>query len=451
MYNSIPREFLIINYYQKKKFIKETFNGYKKNEVFNEIYKNILSGNIEKSILWSTELHCSGYIDIFYEKLLNLFITDINKANLNIIDIFINDLTILEKKKKIYNNINEFSNDQFIRNHISNIVSILAFSPKYKLDKLPVIKTYDLNMNNNKNRIISKNLNEIQIFIKKNDPKNIIIPLSEILLNLKNKNISKSLENTLFWLNWIIFYEKNFHKGNLKCSKRNIENIDIKYTNDFTWIIWDIINSISDNIFIKKLFYLYKFSYNKSKKNNKINIIILAFNIIIDPFPYIEYNKKIIDDDNNIKRIKIISNINYQYYDTINNNKKIINTKDITSNNNSSNKENNFSIFAKYSISQSDKTIEYINKFSHINSTKYYTKKNKYPKNSSKKYNHLDTNVVFYKKKNNNLENNSDNKSKNYTSKFNFDLFKNNNNDDKILSKELNINNIKNKLENYFD
>ena len=48
-------------------------------------------------------------------------------------------------------------------------------------------------MKNNINRILSKDLNDVQIFIKKNDPKNLIIPISEILLNLKHVGISKSL------------------------------------------------------------------------------------------------------------------------------------------------------------------------------------------------------------------------------------------------------------------
>ena len=63
-------------------------------------------------------------------------------------------------------------------------------------------------MKNNKDRLLSKNLDSINQFIKINDDKNVIIPLSEILeifLNLK----SISFENCIFWLNWILLYEKN--------------------------------------------------------------------------------------------------------------------------------------------------------------------------------------------------------------------------------------------------
>ena len=99
MYNLIPKEFLINDTRTHKDFEKKTFNGYKKNEVFNELQKNILSGNIEKSILWSTELNCSGYTTLILDKLFYLYLKEINKANLSIINLFIKILNYLKKKK----------------------------------------------------------------------------------------------------------------------------------------------------------------------------------------------------------------------------------------------------------------------------------------------------------------------------------------------------------------
>ena len=50
MYNDIPSSYIITDL--KATYTKNTFNGYKKTEVFTELKKNILSGNIEKSVLW---------------------------------------------------------------------------------------------------------------------------------------------------------------------------------------------------------------------------------------------------------------------------------------------------------------------------------------------------------------------------------------------------------------
>ena len=383
MYNSIPKQFEIYDNRKSKDFDKKTFNGYKKSDIFKELLKNILSGNIEKSILWVTELHCSGYTNIIYHKLFNLFTKEINKANLTIINLFINDFTLIKKKNEFYDNYIDLRNDQCIRNHITNIVCILTFSPKSKLEKLPNINSEDFNMVNNVKRIISKNLNDIQIFIKKNDPKNLIIPLSEILLNLKKTGISKSIENLLFWLNWIIVYEKNYHNGYIKCHTRNIDNVEPKFLNDFSWIIWEILLKVSNSIYIYKLYNLYKLNFTKSKKKTKIDLIIIAFDIIINPFPYIDFDKNILNYTQNLIRNKIIANINYQYYDiNFNNSPNILEKKlnQFPIINNKLTIQN--PIFSKTSFVQEKNTIEYLDKFG--NQSKKTTNFNKFNDNIEK-------------------------------------------------------------------
>ena len=397
MYNNIPKQFEIHDKRISKDFDKKTFNGYKKTDIFKELLKNILSGNIEKSILWATELHCSGYTNIIYDKLFNIFTKEINKANLSIIDLFINDFLLLKKRTELYNQSIDLRNDQFVRNHITNLVCILTFSPKFKLEKLPVINPEDFNMKNNINRILSKDLNDVQIFIKKNDPKNLIIPISEILLNLKHIGILKSLENLLFWLNWIIIYEKNYHNGYIKCDIRKIDNIESKYLNDFTWIIWEILLKISHNEYINKLYTLYKFNFNKSKKKKKIDLIIIAFILIVNPYPHIDFNKTILDTTQHSIKNKIISNINYQYYDINFNNSPNILDKKI---NQSSNLNNNLKIqnplFSKTSFCQDKNTSKYLEKFT--NQSKNNIKINKSINNLKMNINQTDINHTLVKK-----------------------------------------------------
>lgn len=403
MYNNIPKQFEIHDKRISKDFDKKTFNGYKKTDIFKEMLKNILSGNIEKSILWTTELHCSGYTIIIYDKLFNIFTKEINKANLNIIDLFINDFLLLKKKIEFYNQSIDLRNDQFVRNHITNLVCILTFSPKSKLEKLPVINPEDFNMKNNKNRILSKNLNDVQIFIKKNDPKNLIIPISEILLNLKYVGISKSLENLLFWLNWIIIYEKNYHNGYIKCDIRKIDNIESKYFNDFTWIIWEILLKISNNEYIDKLYTLYKLNFNKSKKKKKIDLIIIAFILIVNPYPHIDFNKTILDTKQHSIKNKIISNINYQYYDiNFNNSPNILDKKINESLDSNSNLIIKNPIFSKTSFCQDKNTSKYLEKFSNQSKNNINKSKNNLKMNTS----HTDINHTLVKKLSNSPDSN---------------------------------------------
>lgn len=320
MYNQLPKQFLINDKRKYKDFKKVTFNGYKKTAVFSDFQKSILSGNIEKSILWSTELHCSGYIKNIYTRLFDIYIKEINKANLKLLPIFLKELNKLDKISEVFkDNILNVRNEQYIRNHITDLVCLLTFSPKYKLAKLPKMESSDFNMKNNKPRMISKNLNAIQIYLKEDDPRDLIIPLSEILLNLKCPNLSKSFENCLFWLNWILIYEKNFHNSYIKCHTRRLPNISEKSFNDFSWILWEILIDLSskEDIYIKILFELYKRNFKKSNKRKKMNLVIIAFTIIIDPFPKINYDDEIISEKNMKKKNKIIANINYQYLDLV--------------------------------------------------------------------------------------------------------------------------------------
>ena len=317
MYDTIPKEFLIQDGKKLNDFKTKTFNGYKKSDIVSELEKNILSGNIEKSILWLTELHCSGYINLISIKLMSFYFKHINKANLNIIPILLRFRD--QVKNKIKNNDPlSLRNDQFLRNNFHNIICILTFSPKYKLIKLPAIKPEFFNMKNNQNRILSPNLDAINLFIKNADDKNIIIPLAEILENIKNPGLSKSIENSLFWLNWILIYEKNFHKGYIICTTRTQTDVNPKFFNDFTWILWDIFFKFSDSPFLQDLFKLYKDDFKKANKRQKIDIILLALLIIIDPQPKIK-ETELISDENYRTKTKIIANINYQYLDITNN------------------------------------------------------------------------------------------------------------------------------------
>jgi len=139
--------------------------------------------------------------------------------------------------------------------------------------------------------LISTNLNIVSRFIHKNDPKNIIIPLSEICNYLKDKQFN-AVHNTIYWISWLFEYEKIYHKGNLLVNLRNINDVDIKYLNDFVWILWDIIKYYSSNEnkqIIDTLFNLYSINYTRGSKKSRSNIIIYAIIIIVNPVPKIKY------------------------------------------------------------------------------------------------------------------------------------------------------------------
>ena len=54
-----------------------------------------------------------------------------------------------------------------------------------------------------------------------------------------NKNINKAL----YWLNWILEWEKvNIKKGDgFNCAARNRKHVKPQYYHDVIWLVWDVI------------------------------------------------------------------------------------------------------------------------------------------------------------------------------------------------------------------
>ena len=303
-------------------FKKTTFCGYKKTKVVDALKKSMLIGDIEKSTLWATELHISGYTKVLYDIILQTYIKDINTANIQLLPIIYYDYMKIQNSKVKKNLF--LRNHQYTRNHIHNLIAYLTFSPKSKLNKVPKIKPDDFNIQVMKKHMISTNRSVIEPFISVYDNKNIIIPILEIYTNIIQKNNAKSLDNALYWLSWLCTYEKKFHKGYVLCYSRVNSRIHEKESKDFIWIIWNILFELAKKDKYKRKYLTYLFNiftknYKHTQKTKKIHLIILALTIMIDPHPHIQYNKKIISEKNNQTRIKILSNINYQYIDIQNN------------------------------------------------------------------------------------------------------------------------------------
>ena len=91
MFNKIPKQFFINDTRTLKDFSKKTYNGYQKSKIFTELKRNIITGNLEKAGFWATELHCSGYLFQLYNSLFTMYMKNINKSNLSILQIFIDD------------------------------------------------------------------------------------------------------------------------------------------------------------------------------------------------------------------------------------------------------------------------------------------------------------------------------------------------------------------------
>ena len=145
------------------------------------------------------------------------------------------------------------------------------------------------------------NVTYIEEILREDDPKELIIPINELIFNL----ISKNIISVYYWYEWIIEYENICNKKKKKCLCENRSFAPSGNTHDIIWIIWDILFYYSDpNILdkkyciidkdsnnnnnnlkhkiIKNLFELFIIKYNNSVKRKRKYIIYYAFALLIE-------------------------------------------------------------------------------------------------------------------------------------------------------------------------
>lgn len=274
-----------------------------KNDVIKDFITNLNQKNVKHSINLACELHLSGYFENVLFKLINFYINEINLSQpigslylCNILKYYKNKFNNKKKKDSMI----DIVNDQKLRNFICFFVTLSCLSNQRKLPKLIKINEEDFNLKLKKKTLISKNLNLINQYIKKDDPKEITIPLSEIINLLKDEKIQDREQIILYWLSWIYEYEKRFHNKNMISNTRNISDIDKKYFCDFVWIIWEMIINFTEKKHLKTIIknncYLFKYKYTKSSKKTKSNLLINAVLLCINPIPKIKEPIFIEDD-----------------------------------------------------------------------------------------------------------------------------------------------------------
>ncbi len=268
------------------KYDNKTFSGYKKSSIFNELNNCIIDSRIENVCYWVAEITCSGYNQFLWDKLITIMSKNININNPLLPQyiyeqyIFYNELT----KKCNSKNFIELRNLELYRKQICEVSTILALSKKINIPKIPKIYITDFYIENIKDKLQAKNTFHIDKIFKEQDPMELRIPINELIFNIHNKNLNYSL----YWLNWILEYDKKISKKEKKlaCNIRNISNIEAKYKDDVSWIIWNTLIYCSENNAnleqIKYLYKIYKINFCQSKKTTRSSLFIHAILLLIE-------------------------------------------------------------------------------------------------------------------------------------------------------------------------
>ena len=281
-----------------------TFSKFQKSKARLELVRNLYDEKIENACYWSAEFICAGHYLDLWDIILYYSYKYIHNGNPKL-TIYLNMrynnfITILQNGYA--KDILALRNNEKIRKIFCEIICVLCYSNKknvisdVKLDKN---NSFDLTFMSEKFK--APNVSYVEDILKEDDPKELIIPINELIYNLINKNII----NVYYWYEWIIEYENICIKKRKKCVCENRSYAPSGNTHDIIWIIWDILfyysnpnildkkynilhntsNNNNNNLkhkIIKNLFELFIIKYNNTMKRKRKYIIYYAFALLIE-------------------------------------------------------------------------------------------------------------------------------------------------------------------------
>lgn len=296
---SIPKEYYVYDSRSSKDFTKKTFSEFLLKDVLVAFSKATMSCKLEECCHWAIELVLSGHIQKFWDKAMSIFIKNININNPKIPLFLYKRLCKYYELQKKYDSDIILRNSQVIRNMVCEICCVLCYSVKLKAIGLVKIKENDFNMNYISSKMCAPSNKIVGDKVRFGDPEETRIILNEFNYCLT----TKKYELCIFWLSWIIEWEKrNTKKDKMYiCGYREINGVDKKYHNDVIWFIWEIIikesinlNKAQINLNIEALFKLYKYGFKPSKKSQKIFLVIYAIKYFTETY---SFNHNIIPND----------------------------------------------------------------------------------------------------------------------------------------------------------
>jgi hypothetical protein len=289
---SIPDKYIIHDLRNSKEFKKLTISGYKIQDVSNAYQNSMINNNLEDSIRWCVELHCTGLENNIWNSLYVLITKHIHINNPKLFIYF-------KKRQKEYEHIISnyppkfyhiySKNNQEIRHMLSELTSLCCLTKKNNIflnTSLPKLGKNFFDKGELSKRMISKDLDNIIDYCNNNTTKEMKLGLNEIYSNIESRK--GTFDNCLYWYLWLEKSES--------IKKRDIKNESInnniayneEYEEEDLWvmILWKIINkhnsNVDDNdkIFIKKIFSDYTNNFKISNINKKKYLLFMAFYVL---------------------------------------------------------------------------------------------------------------------------------------------------------------------------
>ena len=249
-----------------------TFSNFQKSKARYELIKSLCDEKIENACYWSAEFICSGHYLELWDIILYFVYKYIHNGNPKLalyLNMRYNNFeTIINNGYS--QNILVLRNNDKIRKLFCEIMCVLCYSIKKNvICEIKLDKHESFDISSMSERFKAPNITYIEYILKDDDPKELIIPINELVYNLINKNII----NVYYWLEWIIEYENICKKKKKKCACENRSFAPKGSSHDIVWIIWDILLYYSDPSLTNRTYNIH--NNNNNKNNNEIKYKII--------------------------------------------------------------------------------------------------------------------------------------------------------------------------------
>lgn len=270
----------------RESFNNITFSNYQKSKTKNELLNCIYKTKIENANYWVAELICAGHFLDVWDVIILYSTKYIHCGNPKLfpyLELRYNQFVALLNNGYTNNPLMLRNNDK-IRRLFCEIISILCYSiKKHNYSKIKLDKIEDFDLINITKKFKAPNTTYIEDIYKENDPKELFIPINELIFSIIDKNIV----DACFWYEWIIEYDNRCKKEKKKCECESRIYAPNSYQKDIIWIIWDILFFYSKkNIIIEKiinsLFILFKIQYKPTYKVKRKYIFYFSFSLLIE-------------------------------------------------------------------------------------------------------------------------------------------------------------------------
>lgn len=322
---NVPEQYYI-SVSQKKKDNKVTVSGYKKNNVITTLRKSIVNGDVSRSIQWAVELHISNYTKELWNVFLSIMSKHIHRENA---------LLPVYMERQLRQHIRQLTekepmNNQECRNRITEVTAVLTLSHKCKL---PSVKKAELIQSEEYHRhLLAPSMDSITHVWRDDDLPEIRTACNELAYQLsKQDHTADTQSNALYWLHWIIHWDKEETKKWRKKKKKQINPTTQfssrpnrytvqEFSTDYIWLVWNIIlHAIRErkvnnmNIVGNCLFRLFCRDYKTSKRSKHIMYVQHAMLICLDTIPQIRFTQSVFTQYSVVVQSDI--NINALYAD----------------------------------------------------------------------------------------------------------------------------------------